>query len=277
MINALLNDLQNIHNVELIMLGGSHGAGTADAQSDYDIYVYAKGPIPLSQRKEILSQYFRHIEYQNSYWEEEDDGILINGTEAEIIYRDIDFIDNQMADIFTYHHKNLAYSTCFAFNILNSKIIYDKHNIMARYQYLKTEYPIELKNKIITENITLIADKMPALYYQIEKAIKRQDYLSINHRLTAYFEIYFDILFALNARFHPGEKRLLDYLDMLTHKPDNLKANIQSILQSVYSNPQQALDLLKQISTELETLIQNQGYNYTKSDYAYIKSQKNAQ
>ncbi|MFV0321718.1 MAG: DUF4037 domain-containing protein [Alphaproteobacteria bacterium] len=277
MINAILADLQNIDNVRLIMLGGSHGAGTADTQSDYDIYVYAKGAIPLSQRKEILSQYFRYIEYQNTYWEEEDDGILTNGTEAEIIYRDIDFIDNQFADIFTHHHKGFAYSTCFAFNILNSKIIYDKNNKMAEYHHLKEQYPIELQNKIITENITLIADKMPALYYQIAKAIKRQDYLSLNHRLTAYFEIYFDILFALNARFHPGEKRLLDYLDTLTHKPDDLKANIQSILQSAYTNPQQAIDLLKLISTQLETLIQNQGYNYTKSDYARIKSQKNAQ
>ena len=46
---------------------------------------------------------------------------------------------------------------------------------------------------------------------QIEKALKRQDLLSINHRSSEFFASYFDLLFALNEQTHPGEKRMLAY------------------------------------------------------------------
>jgi hypothetical protein len=53
---------------------------------------------------------------------------------------------------------------------------------------------------------------------QIKAAIVRQDPVSLNHRIAAWLSSYFDILFATNGQFHPGEKRLLTYAGEL----DNL-------------------------------------------------------
>src|ERR1700759_5618209 len=44
---------------------------------------------------------------------------------------------------------------------------------------------------------------------QIRLAFRRRDRVSLNHRTAAWLASYFDLLFAANPRFNPGEKRLL--------------------------------------------------------------------
>ncbi len=53
----------------------------------------------------------------------------------------------------------------------------------------------------------LISDKKNASYLdQIKLAVKRNDPISVNHRIAAFMASYFDIIFALNKVYHPGEK-----------------------------------------------------------------------
>jgi hypothetical protein len=78
----------------------------------------------------------------------------------------------------------------------------------------------------------LMKDKPFASYYeQIEKAVKRNDVVSINHRITAFLASYFDIIFAVNELLHPGEKRLIQYAkDNCNILPDNFEENIKKLL-----------------------------------------------
>jgi len=65
---------------------------------------------------------------------------------------------------------------------------------------------------------------------QINAAIVRQDPVSVNHRVAAWLSSYFDILFAMNGQFHPGEKRPLIYAEELTNLPsgaDGVRAYVQ--------------------------------------------------
>ncbi len=271
MIEALLDNIKNIDNVELIMLGGSRAVGEYDETSDYDIYVYAKGNIPLKDRQKALAPYFQYIEWGNQFWEEEDDGILINGQEVEIIYRDIRFINDKLNDTFVEYKQGYGYSTCFIFNILKSVVIYDKHRIMPRIKDKYNDYPQSLKNRIINENIQLIDDKMPSLLFQIEKAVNRGDLISINHRLATYLEIYIDILFAINEQFHPGEKRLLKYIADLPIKPENIENNIKNILLHIFSEPQKSISLLHLIYNQLNDSV-SKNYLYEIGEYKRLKA-----
>jgi len=56
----------------------------------------------------------------------------------------------------------------------------------------------------------VLRDVLPAWAGQLEKAARRGDLISVNHRLAGLLASYFDIVFAVNRRLHPGEKRLLD-------------------------------------------------------------------
>ena len=90
----------------------------------------------------------------------------------------------------------------------------------------------------------LLKDKPFASYYeQIEKAINRNDIVSINHRISAFMASYFDIIFAVNELLHPGEKRLVKYaIDNCKILPDNFEENINKLLVQPNSETLNILD-----------------------------------
>ena len=95
---------------------------------------------------------------------------------------------------------------------------------------------------------------MPAFSNQVEKAIKRQDLLSMNHRTSEFFASYFDLLFALNEQTHPGEKRMLDYAKTnCTLMPKQFEENIRNYFQLLYQ-PQQANEAVIALQTILKQL-----------------------
>ena len=60
--------------------------------------------------------------------------------------------------------------------------------------------------------------------------MRRNDLVSVNHRLAAFIASYFDILFAINEIPHPGEKKLLDIVEnQCKIKPDNFKENLDKV------------------------------------------------
>ena len=56
---------------------------------------------------------------------------------------------------------------------------------------------------------------------QMKAAIARDDLISLNHRVAVWIASYTDILFAVNRRYHPGEKRLRMYMQGLPDLPEN--------------------------------------------------------
>lgn len=267
----VIEELKALDEVELIMLGGSRAVNKNDRLSDYDVYVYFNKKIDIEKRKVILEENLKYYEIENKFWEEEDDGILKDGKEIEIIYRNRNFIDEQFNTKFKEYEASIGYSTCMIHNILTSKVIYDRDNIIEKYREKYNYYPKELKKNIVLKNIKLIDDKMPSLSYQIKKAIKRNDIISINHRITEFLAIYFDILFAINEEFHPGEKRLLEYLDKLNIKPSEAKENIKELLEMRTENSEEKIEKINKLSMELDKLVKNIYPEYSKSKYSDVK------
>jgi hypothetical protein len=248
-IRPLFERFKTIPEVEAIVLGGSRGKQQGDDLSDYDIYVYTTKPIDVETRKKIIGPAVSLMEYNHQFFETEDDGILNNGIGIEFIYRNLADFESMMVRLFD-GQVNRGYSTCFLDNLLTTKIIYDPK---GAYKHLQDTYRFQdktkLYQKVIDQNIPLLYGTQPNYLDQIEKAVKRGDIVAINHRLTEYFSLFFDTLFAINHINHPGEKRMLDKALTLPKQPKNLK----EIVEKIFKNPTSGLYMegLKTLTLDL--------------------------
>ena len=249
----LVYEFSKLEEVNGILLAGSHATKTNDKDSDYDIYIYTYKEIALKKRKEITDKFFRYMELDNTFWEREDDGVLLESNiEVEIIYRDLDWIDNSLKRTLLEFKADTGYTTCFWSNLINSIILYDKNDELNKLQQkYRISYPKELKENIIKKNYPLLKKQMPAYYNQIEKGLKRKDFVSVNHRIAAFLASYFDIIFAINEMSHPGEKKLLKIIrDNNLKIPKEMYKNIESILKLTATS---SLDIL----LEIDDLVNN--------------------
>lgn len=253
----VINSFSLLPQVDSIVLGGSRASETHDPYSDYDVYVYTSRPIAVSVRKDILNKACSYTEIDNHYWEPEDDCILLNGICIELIYRTIEQTRQALTKNLLRHAASTGYSTCICYNVLNGKIIYDKN---AVYQNLLEEfsftYPEKLQSNIIEKNRNLLEGKIPSYFDQIKKAVYREDYVSINHRISAFLESYFDIIFAINKKYHPGEKRLIEQARASCLKlPENWEKDIIELLNC--KNIQLIIPTIQHMVENVDTLIEN--------------------
>ena len=83
----------------------------------------------------------------------------------------------------------------------------------------------------------LLSGMLPSFDSQIEKAENRNDYVSVNHRVTEFLASYFDIIFALNEMTHPGEKRMQSICSKECKiLPKNFDENLNKLFNEMFSH-----------------------------------------
>lgn len=211
-IETLAKELCKGAGIGCVVLSGSRTNGTSDNGSDYDLYAYSEAPVPIEGRRPVLDQFLTACEYDHQYWETEDIGYLKNcGTKVEIMYRTYSFAEEEYDRLF---HKCLArigYSTCVWHNLATSRMLHDedKRGAALLNRFAAAAYPKRLRDSIIAKNFPILRDITSSYYNQVAAAIQRNDCISVQHRSSAFLASYFDILFAINEKPHPGEKRLI--------------------------------------------------------------------
>ena len=257
MTEKLFEELSQLPQVEAIALGGSRSGENYDEKSDYDVYLYVTEPVPEETRRAILEKYCGYIEIGNHYWEYEDNCVLKNGTDIDILYRDLDSFCEEVADIVEKHNPRNGYTTCLWHNLITCKIICDKGGRLEEAKKrFSVPYPEELKRNIIARNSDLLFAAMPAYSDQIRKACGRNDRVSIVHRTAAFLESYFDVIFALNGQTHPGEKRLMQ----LCRKncavlPDDFEKNLDRLFDDMLTASDCVSGDITAITDELKKIL----------------------
>lgn len=238
MIDQLFQELSAIDEVEAIALGGSRAGTHFDEKSDYDIYLYCAAPVSEEKRRAVLEKYCSYVEYNNAFWETEDNGTLKNGIDFDLLLRNLDDFTAGVAQVVEKHIPSNAYTTCMWHNLVTCKIIFDRNGrLTAAKERFSIPYPEQLRMNIIARGWRLLKDSMPAYSLQIEKAAKRGDLVSVNHRVAAFLETYFDVLFALNRQTHPGEKRLMLLCkERCAILPEDFEENIRSLFSHMFTD-----------------------------------------
>ena len=257
MFDALIQELSQLETVEAIALGGSRAGEHYDATSDYDVYVYCTGPVAEDVRRGTLSKYCTIMEIGNHFWEYEDNCRLKNGVDLDILYRNLDDFVAEVASVVEQFQARNGYTTCMWHNLLNSKILYDRDGRLAAAQArFDVPYPEELQEAIVFRNYKLLQSSMPAYRTQISKALRRKDLVSVNHRVAAFLESYFDILFALNEQTHPGEKRLIALCkERCQVLPARFEENLYSLFFDLYSAPDRVDNDIANIIGQLQKIL----------------------
>jgi len=268
MVEKIVEELKNLKEVEAISLGGSRADGTGDSESDYDLYVYLKKELSTEKRRSVLEKYCSYMEVKNNFWEEEDDCTMKSGIDIELIYRKLEDIEGNLRYVVDGRNSSMGYTTCFWDNLINSEILYDEDGrlteMASRY---KREYPEELRKNIIEKNHKLLKDYMPSFYYQIEKSVKRGDMISINHRLSEFLAVYFDLIYAVNGKLHRGEKRMLQQTEGFEVLPKDYKMLIEKLFKYIYHDNEIFLATLDEICHNIYVLLKDKGYSVTFESY----------
>ena len=257
MVNRLFAQLSRLPQVEAIALGGSRAGAHFDEKSDYDIYLYCTAPVPEEVRREIIGPLSAYVEYGNQFWELEDNGTFLDGIDFDILYRDLDGFTQGVANVAENFQASNGYTTCMWHNLETCKIIYDeKGRLAAAKARFHVPYPAQLKQNIISRNRKLLSGTLPAYDGQIRKAASRGDQVSICHRTAAFMESYFDILWALNEKTHPGEKRLVslcrEYCPCL---PADFEENLSTLYAHLFTEPEKIPADLTRIVSELDKIL----------------------
>lgn len=256
----IVEEFNMIEEVESIMLSGSAGSGMEDGYSDYDLYIYSTKPISVEKRRGIIEKYSSYTEMNNQFWETEDNFILADENRlCEIIYRDFGFIEGTVGSVIEKQCAWVGYTTCFWHNLINSTLLFDRSGKGAEYiKRFSVDYPEALVQNIIDKNFPILRERVSSYFNQIKKAVSRDDFISINHRVAAFLASYFDIIFALNKMGHPGEKKLIKIVsEKCNYIPENFRTDMEKV---VNTGGTELLEVLNSIVDNLENLIKERGY-----------------
>lgn len=257
LVEELFAALSALPEVEAIALGGSRAGEVFDEKSDYDVYLYCTAPVSEDVRRELLGRYCSALEIGNHFWEYEDNCTLKNGIDIDILYRGLDAFIRDVASVVEDCQPQNGYTTCMWHNLRTCKIVYDRDGRLAAAKArFDVPYPALLKERIIDRNRKLLRGSMPAYETQIAKAVKRGDLVSVNHRTAAFLESYFDVLFALNGRTHPGEKRLVQLCRQQCEiLPERFEENLARLFADLFVHSGQVGEDISRIIDALERII----------------------
>ena len=155
-----------------------------------------------------------------------------------------------------------GYSTCFWHNVLHSTPLFDRSGWYRDLQATAARpYPQPLKRAIIARNHPILRQTLSSYLAQIERAVRRGDSVSIQHRVTALLASYFDVLFAVNELPHPGEKRLLQLAATRCAKiPADMETQINAVLETAARPASPAIvTRVNALLNSLDDLLANEG------------------
>lgn len=262
LIYQIVNEFKKNDEVIAIALAGSGASGRKDNYSDIDIDIITSKEIAIVERERIIKKLSDMMEINNTFWGTSDEFIMRNSSiQIDISYFDFKWLEQKVEDVVEKKQASIGYTTCFWHNVINSMIVYDKdckfENLQKKYTI---KYPSQLKKNIIAMNYPILKNNFSSYYNQIDKAIKRNDIVNLNNRVSAFLDSYFDIIFAVNEIPHPGEKRLLSISQKICEKlPENIFKDIDKLLQNICICDKEILENIDNIMLNLDRLLKSEG------------------
>jgi hypothetical protein len=232
-LREIASRFSELEHVEAVALAGSAALGTSDSHSDF--------------------------------WEDEDAWIEPDDIELEIMYRTCAWTEGELTARLDRCEASLGYTTAICYSVEHSRALWDRSGWFARTQRRFLEgYPEGLSRAVVQKNLPVLGAIISSYEQQIQAAFLRQDIVSLNHRVAAWLSSYFDILFAANRQFHPGEKRLLVHVEKLPNSPELMVEDVRTICATAGSLERCVAHHLALVRHRLEAWLESKGVLYAR-------------
>jgi len=234
-----------------ITIGGSHGKGISDSNSDYDFRIYYEKPVIPEKRKPISEEISQLV----NKWREKK--IEVDYVWARTIDEINQYIDSAMAGNYELVNKEW---TVWGYNVLtdiySQKIIEDPFGIAKTWKDRLSVYPVKLKESIIKKYSSSL--KYWTNDYHYLNKVKREDVTFLASITSRLINDIVQLIYALNEFYYPGDGMNLKYTKQFGKKPDNFEERTVKILYPGPSDDvfQKQYDELKKLINDTLLLIQ---------------------
>lgn len=204
---AVADAAMSIAGVVALTLGGSLASGLADAHSDVDMHVYWREP--LAEDAERHAALARAADAGTAVasireWGLEDH-LTAGGRLVELVYVHLGDLRAMVDRAYGEGLGDEGFATALLYSVTAGPLLRDPSGELAALRARLAEYPEATRRRLLATMPGLLR----AYLGQLRKAQSRGDLLFAQHRRYTLQMVYFNMLFALNRAYHPGEKRLL--------------------------------------------------------------------
>lgn len=247
--NELCNDFLPVFKKILatkkyaITLGGSHGKGIADKNSDFDFRIYYEKCVDRDDFKHVFAEIQDLVQKWNN-----------QGIKVDSLWpRSISEIDNKLDKWCSGQGSLIPYEwSIWGYNLLtdiyNQKIVDDPFLVAEGWKKKLSTYPIKLEKSIIQKHSSSL--KYWRNDYHYINKVKRKDFVFLSSLTARLVNDIMQIIYALNHFYYPGDGMNLIYTKNFSKKPDNFEDRITI---SLY--PKHCEDMLKNQYNDIISLI----------------------
>lgn len=212
-----------LEGIRAVSLGGSRALGMEDASSDTDLYVWYRSSLVAAELRQSALNHLADdgIHPFDSFGPE--DHWTFEGKKYEVVYLDLDDIWTQIGQARTVGLDSEVCATAFLHTAYASVPIADPY---ADLEHLHTDlstFP-EATRMIQLNQLPLMAEEFAS---QLRGAQGRQDWAMVVRRRAGLLDVTVSLLFAVNRRYHPGEKRLLKHVSECNICPPDMAGRLQ--------------------------------------------------
>jgi predicted nucleotidyltransferase len=257
----IAEQLIGLPGVVAVALGGSRATGMDRPGSDLDLYVYTDGEVPLAARAAVaraLADPAAPVEIGNTTWGPGDVWTeASSGLDVDLMYWTRAWIEDQLDRVLVRHEAAVGYSTNWLHNVRSSRPLAVNGGWHAALQARADQpYPEPLRRAVVARNHPILRSTRISLAAQVAAALADDDDHAVLHRTAAFLASYFDALFAANRIPHPGNKRLVQWVERTCRQaPRDLAARTARIRAAVAGPDGELLALLDGLVDDLDEIV----------------------
>jgi hypothetical protein len=246
-----------------IALGGAHAKGVDDAESDLDLYVFASEILSCTERGRIIGA-VPGVEQLTAWgadeqFEQAGSDFVLQGMKVEVWFRSSEYITAivKACQQGVVQRDYVAwtvmgfYNHCTLSDLSKMRLLDDPSGLLAGWQSAVEIFPPVLRARIIREHYWAARFWPDNFHYMT--AVKRCDIIYTAGIVQQSVYNLIQVLFALNAQYFPGEKKMQAALEQLALKPANFTRRIQALL---FPGAAPSVGLLEEQRLELAALVE---------------------